>query len=167
MLKNAFTIIELIIVISIAAIISVVSIVSLSGLQDIRLNDAANKIVSDLRYAQGLAYSNNSWYGISFQTTPSNTYNIYITDGNTDTIISDPKNPAQSFIVDIDSDYAGVSIVSVNIGGGSKVEFSPIGIPYTDKNGSPIITTGTIVLTSNSGNKTINITANTGEINVL
>ena len=79
------------------------------------------------------------------------------------------RSPAQvgkNFVVDLHDYYSGVTINSVNIAGGNKVEFHPLGIPYDDKNGSPIATTGIITIGYAGLTRTIEITPNTGRISI-
>lgn len=67
-------------------------------------------------------------------------------------------------VISLGTVFSGVTITSVNIAGGSKVVFSPAGIPYNDKNGTALTTEGIITLSNGSATKTVRITPNTGRI---
>lgn len=162
--KRAFTLIELVMVMVLIAIMAATVSVVISSYQTQHLRAAVERIANDLRYAKSLALSSSKWTGIAFQASPTNTYNIYQTDGTTDTKIKFPQYPTQDYIVNLNNDYKGVGISSVNISSGSKVEFDPYGTPYDDKNGSALAATGVITLSGNGSSVTINISAATGRI---
>lgn len=95
-----------------------------------------------------------------------NQYAIFETDGTTDTIIKKPEDPDQDYVVDLSADYQGVNITSVDIDDIGRVEFSPLGVPYTDKNASPISSTGIITLSSGGASVTVRIAPESGRIYV-
>jgi hypothetical protein len=95
---------------------------------------------------------------------PVNTYTIYQIEGTIETIVDDPSNLGKDFIIDVSNYYENVRIAGVNIGGGNKIEFNPLGTPYDDKEGSAITLTGSITLEYSGMNKLIQITPNTGRI---
>lgn len=159
---KGFTIMEVIIVTALMAALAVVAFVAIWGsIGTFRLNTATAKVLSDIRYAQHLARTHNGWYGIKFQTNPTNQYNVYYTDGTTDTSVKNPANPSQDLIINVYSDY-GATISAVNIAAGSQVEFNPLGTPYNDKNGSPLAANGTVTVSFGGTNKVIQIIKNTG-----
>lgn len=166
MLRRAFTLIEMIMVMLIIGILSVVVIISLNPYKGINLDTAAKKVAYDLDYTRNYAISMAKWHGVSFEVDPSNTYRVYQTDGVSDTIIEDPGRPGKNFVVNLPSYFGGIKIFSVNIAGGNKVEFSPLGVPYSDRSGSAISTTGMVTLEYSSLKKTIMINPNTGRITV-
>lgn len=95
-----------------------------------------------------------------------NQYEVYETDGTTDTIIENPAKLGANFIVKPWRDLGRVKIKSINIGGGRKVEFSPLGVPYNDKNGSAITTTGVITIEYSGLTRMIEITPDSGRISI-
>jgi len=129
-----------------------------------QLNSAANKLASDLRYAQSLAAGTAVWYGVSFEVNPTNQYTIYTTTGTVDTVIEDPAKFGSGFVVNTNTTF-GVTL-DASIGGGKKVEFSPIGTPYTDKSASGISAEGVVTLSKGTATKTVRITATTGRVYV-
>ena len=57
-----------------------------------------------------------------------------------------------------------MAITAVDIGGGNKVEFNPMGTPYLDKTGAALAGTGTITLSSGGVTKVVQIFKNTGRV---
>ena len=94
----------------------------------------------------------------------SNQYAIFETDGSTDTIIERPGDPGEDYVVDLSDDYQGISITNVDIDGIGRVEFSPLGVPYTDKNANPISSIGIITLSSDDSSITVRIAPQSGRI---
>lgn len=163
--SRGFTLIEFVIVIAILGVMSLVAWVAIwNPIDNFRLNAATAKVLSDMRYAQHLARTRNGWYGIRFQANPTNQYNVYQTDGTTDTNVANPANPASPLVINVSDDYGSVTIGAVNIAGGDKVEFNPLGTPYNDMSGSPLAATGTVTLTSGTSNKVIQIFKDTGRV---
>jgi prepilin-type N-terminal cleavage/methylation domain-containing protein len=166
--QKGFTIVELALVIALTGILATFAVVSIWGAAStIKLNAAASKVISDIRFAQHLARTHNQWYGINFQSDPTNIYNVYHTDGSTDTTVVNPANKATDLQLNLNSKYKGVTISGVNIEGGSTVEFNPYGTPYDDMIGSPLTAAGTITLTLGGNSKVIQITPNTGKVELL
>ena len=165
-MKKGVTLIELIIVLLIVGILSSLTYIAFSSQNVLRLDAAARKVAVDLMYVRNLSLSMAKWYGVSFEANPANSYTAYETDGSTDTIIPDPSR-GDNFVVNLFQQFGQTKISSINIGAGKKVEFHPLGIPYTDKNGLAITTTGLISLEYAGAYRTVAITPNTGNIEVL
>jgi len=163
--SRGFTVIELIVIISIMAAFSVFAAAAIFGaLGTFTMNSATTKLINDIRYTQQLARTRNGWYGIRFQTDPTNQYNVYSTDGSTDTNVTNPANRAQDFVIYIDDDFNGVIISGVNIAGGDKVEFNPRGMPFDDVSGTELSSNGMVTLNSGTSSQTIRIIPNTGRV---
>lgn len=164
MAKKSYTLIELVIVIGVLAMLAVSVVVYTGFYKKIQLDSAAQEVAADIRHAQSLAMSTTTWYGIVFYPSPGNYYSVYTTNGTIDSIIKKPESNDRDYTINLSSDY-GISITSVNIGGGSKVEFNPLGTPYADKNGSPIAgTNNTIILSAGGVSKTIRISETSGRV---
>lgn len=160
---SGFSLIELAMVMALIAIVSVGIFIYIGFYGGLKLDSAAQKLVSDIRYAQSLAMSTTGWYGVSFEAVPINKYSVYQTTGTADSLVQDPANFAANLEVDVNSLF-GLSIFSVSIEGGKKIEFSPLGQPYADKLGSPLTLESSIVLKTGSSTRTIRITPNTGRV---
>jgi len=164
--RRGWTLIELVMVLVLLVIVGVVSFAAIDSYRTQYLRAAAERIANDLSYAKNLAQTSSTWHGVSFSITPLNSYSLYTTDGAIDTAIKSPQDPDQDYGVDIESDYSGVLISNVNIGAGSKVEFDPYGVPYTDKTGSALTADGVITLSIAGSTMTVMISAGTGRIYV-
>ncbi len=164
---KGFTSVQLVIVLLLLAATSVFAAIAVHGaVTTFKLNSAAARMIADVEYARNLACTHGEWYGILFQINPTNHYSVYKTDGIADTNVVDPVNPSQSLVVDVAGSLGGVVIGAVNVAGGNKVEFNPLGIPYDDKNGAPLAAAGTVTLSYGGSQKVIEIKKNTGRVGV-
>ena len=162
---RGFTLLELLVAILIISIVGLYAVeIVASSVTNFYLDGASYRLLEDLRYARHMARVNGGWYGVSANVNPTNTYTVYVTDGTTDTPLANPAAPNQNMIVDLKSTYHGVTLSNVSIAGGSKVEFNSSGIPYNDKNGSALVTNGTITLSTGTRTRTITISKNTGTL---
>lgn len=165
-LKGAgFTLMELCMVMAAIGAMAVVATVAVTGsIGTFKFSAATSKVINDLRYAQHMARTHNAWYGINFSADPTNSYTLYLTDGVNDTTQNDPANMANPFTIQVAQDYGAVTISAVNIAGGTKVEFSPMGVPYNDMNGTALAAAGTITLSNGGTNRVIQILSTTGRV---
>jgi prepilin-type N-terminal cleavage/methylation domain-containing protein len=162
--QRAFTLIELVMVILIIGILGVASIaVITNAIKGIQLSSAATKLASDLRFAQNMAQATGTWYGVSLEANPGNIYTVYTTTGSVDSVVTNPANKNANFVINLNTDYM-VQINSVSIGGGKQVEFSPLGAPWTDKNGVLVAPEAVITLARGSQSKTVRIVPNVGRV---
>ncbi|MBI5078653.1 hypothetical protein HZB08_01345 [Candidatus Saganbacteria bacterium] len=162
--RRGFTFVELVMVFLAVGVLSVVSMAAIGNvMRGIQLSNATDKLASDLRYAQSSASGTGVWYGVSFEADPVNRYRLYTTDGTTDAVVEDPAKLGNNFMVDLNTTF-NVLVSSVSIGGGAKVEFSPLGTPYNDKNGSAISNEGVVTLIRGSSTRTVRVTPNTGRV---
>jgi Tfp pilus assembly protein FimT len=161
--RAGFTFIEAVIIIAVVAILSIVTIVSINGaMRGVQITTAADRLVSDLRYAQNMASSVGVWYGVSFEVNPGNSYSVFTTTGTVDTIAKNPGNN-NSFVVNLGTDFK-VTIAAATIEGGRKIEFSPYQVPYSDRNVGVISTEAVITLQQGSSTRTVRITPTAGRI---
>ncbi|MCE5195238.1 MAG: prepilin-type N-terminal cleavage/methylation domain-containing protein [Nitrospiraceae bacterium] len=159
--EAGFTLIESVMVIVLIAILSAVVFLR-NPFDAIKLNSAVRKVFSDIRYTQKLAISNQTRAGITFN---GNGYTVY-SNIVTSTIAKSSGDPcsndgAGSFVVNFNSsqcsNYSSVTLTpSV-----PTIAFDSLGKPV-DATGNPLASQTVIV--NYSGNKTINIEANTGRV---
>lgn len=162
---GGFTLVEIIVTMVVISVLAVVAIVAInSSMNSFKFSGATAKVISDIRYAQHLARTRNGWYGIGFSADPANSYNVYSTDGTTDADVSNPANTSQPLVINLSADYRGVTISAVNIAGGNKVEFNPLGVPHNDKNGNPLAADGTVTLSLGGANQVVRIIKGTGKV---
>jgi len=150
-----FTLIELIVVIVILLILSAVIAPKITDvITGTRINTAARKIASDIRYAQSLAISAQTTYGVIFNPNPTNTYSLY--QNTSATIITNPFSGGLYTVQLNTGEYDGVTI-----NGSYEVKF--------DSLGSPTLGGGSSVIISNNGaapTRTITVAANTGKVSI-
>ena len=163
--QNGFSLIELAVVIVILGIVGLSSFVYIGFFKSVKLDGTADKLASDLQYVQSVAMSTATWYGVSFEASPANKYYVYTTTGTVDVLIMDPAKFGSNLVVDTLQQF-DTSISSVSISGGNKIEFSPLGQPFSDKLGLPLSAEAIITLSSGNYSKTVRITPNTGRVRV-
>lgn len=164
--RKAFTLIEVLFVVAVVGTLAVFASAAIwNSVVSYRSGSAVAKVIDDIRFAQQQARVHNGWFGVRFQPAPVNEYNVYQTDGITDTDVVNPANRATTLIINLMNDY-NVQISAVNIGGGDKVEFDPMGTPYLDKTGAALSTTGAVTISAGGTNKVIQILKNTGRVEV-
>ncbi len=147
--RGGFTFIELIAVLVVLGIASAIAIPSLSTVTTTRAAAAQRQIVRDLTFARERAIASGTLHRVVFNA-GTNSYALYTVAGTnpagtTQTAITLPGSGApftQSFA---SGEFAGASISSVSIGGGSSVTFDWAGAAYAS-NGSVLSTDATITL---------------------
>ncbi len=165
--EQGWTLIELVVVILILAILGSFVTLSLQGYGSVKLNNAVDKVVGDLRYAQQLAISTQSRHGLTVNSTSQ--YTIH-RNGTPDAAIQNPVNLGTNFVVNFDTyqqgQLAGVVFTAAAPfcgGAGSVMEFNSIGAP-TDTNGTLLACTSTITLSYSGSTRQITIAPNTGNL---
>jgi len=163
--KNGFTMMDLVMVIAILSIFSVMAIPRLTSLHTVKLYGVANKLASDIQYAQQVAISKQIRCGISFDTS-AESYFVYegTYAGPTTPKATDPYTRG-AFIVDYQSEdpYKGIDLASTNFGG--RLEFDSLGQPYNNA-GILIPAEAKITLNCSGESREVLITPNTGAIRV-
>lgn len=156
--------IELIMIILILGILAIVILPEISSAPPrVNLTAAKQKLQSDLRYAQLLAFTQQIDHGLIFDPA-TEVYSVY--SQNTTNIIKDPVSQ-KAFTVDYINDnvYKGVGIVSTSFGSPTtnRVEFNNLGAPSDGT--TALSADGTVTLTAGETNVTVTVTKNTGKVN--
>lgn len=164
--KNGFTMMDLVMVIAILSIFSVMAIPRLTSLHTVKLYGVANKLASDIQYAQQVAISKQIRCGVYFDTS-AESYFVYeglFVTAATATKATDPYTRG-AFIVDYQSEdpYKGIDLASTNFGG--RLEFDSLGQPYNNA-GILIPAEARITLNCTGESRDVLITPNTGAIRV-
>jgi len=167
---QAFTLIELVMVMIILGIIGVAVLAPKQNLSGIRQTQAALKIRSDLRYAQGYALSTQKRTLVSFDLT-NQAYSVYAetSPGSGSWSASPIPDPLskEGFTVKLNTaDFAGVSIAQTNFNSaGNSLVFDNAGKPYgsSSSGGSISALTGQGSVTL-SGGGTVTVEPNTGKV---
>jgi len=154
--KNAFTLVELIIVILLISVLFAAQVFFSTGSN--KLVGAANKLMFDLRYAQQLAISRQVSCGVSFNVA-GNSYFVYI--GSVSTKAKDPSTGTEFLVSYNNADYKGVNLVSTSFG--DRLSFDYLGRPY-DSGNALLSNQGSLTLQQAAYTKTVTIQSNTGEV---
>ncbi len=149
--------------ISIIGILALLSIPKFNVFYDMKLQSAAKKLISDIRYTQTVAITTKTDYAIEFNTT-QNTYRVYRVSDNSSLLDPFTKLPLE---IDFDThnQYRGIEIQNVDIGGTQILRFNWKGTPQT-ATGQNLTNEGNITLEYQGNQVTIKITPYTGKINV-
>lgn len=169
--QDGFSLIEVILVIVIMIVLAAVVSLGLPGLSTARLDNAVNKLVGDLRYAQQLAITTQSRHGLTVDSALF--YSVHqhtLPDPpGTDVDIQDPTNLGNPFVVNFDTyqqgELNGVRFTSTTpfCGGTSIIEFDSFGAP-TDTAGILLACVSTISLTRSGETRTLTVQPNTGQL---
>lgn len=165
--QQGFSLIELAIVMVVFAVIAYVSFTAIDPYQGVKLTAAAEKIKVDLQFARTLALTTVKWVGAEFtaeaEGVTNGGYTVFEIDEGERLTIIDPTTLERPFIIFINDIYEGVSISDINIpGGGSILEFDPLGRPYNGVTGSALSSEASITLTYGSENLIIEVADETG-----
>ena len=155
--------IELAVVIAILAIIGIFSYSAVTSMQFTKLIQAGHYVVNDIKFARNNAITSAEWTGVQFSTI-TNGYTVYTTDGLSDVTLTSPFDGSSPFTVSLSALYPGVAITFYDISAGSKVEFNPVGVPYNDKTGTALLSSGTVRMTLGSYTINIKIDPSTGKV---
>ena len=159
-----FSLVELIIVITIMGILAWVAYPRLTATTEIKLDAAARRVASDLRYAQNRSIGTRVVHGVLFDAATER-YTVFAPTPATAAV--DPADRARPLTVDFTrrAEYQGVSIVSASFGSTPGVKFDYFGVPR-DTAGTDIAATGRIVLACGALADTIEVTPGTGKVTV-
>jgi Tfp pilus assembly protein FimT len=160
---KSFTVFELIMVIIVIGVLLLIAIPNIDSYFDAKLNSCAQKIASDIRYAQYLSIAEHKIYGVQFNA-GANYYRVYEpASGNT---AQDPYT-RMSMELDLDdsAEYKGVDITSVDIDSSNEVRFSTLGKPL-NSTGSDLNNIGQINLSCRGRTKQILIHPITGWVDI-
>ena len=165
MQKNAFTLIELIVVMVIISIAALLAIPMISSAADVQVRSAANMIAAHLDYAKSMAISTQQYYSVVFD--PANdSYEVHDAGG----VIEHPLKPGSDFVVDLQSDgrLSRVDIAGADFDPGSQpaVTFDYLGSPYSGTTTANPLNTGQISLQADSFTMTVTVEPMTGYVTV-
>lgn len=161
--ERGFTLIELVLIMAIVAVVGVVVSIGMGGLNSSRLNGAARRLISDLRFAQQAAITKRIRHGVIFT---ANSYTVFENDNTADPA----RNPqgGDNFIVDFTTgEFAGVTVSLTDLTDGV-VRFDPAGRPLEGNPPNPVTaltTPKTVTLSYNGNPQAITIVQETGKVN--
>ncbi len=143
--RSAFSIVELVFVLTIMAIVCAIAVPRYAGAtQDYQIGMAAQRIVSDLALAQNRANYGSTSVTLTFNTT-SNSYQI--------AGMTDPDRPTQTYTVNLNVEPYRSTLVSASFGGSNQITFDGYGTPTQG---------GTVIITSGAQQHTITVDPTSG-----
>lgn len=147
--RRAFTIVELMTVLTFVAILAALAIPRFAGsIRRQRADAAANRIVADLRLAQRHARI----------ASVSQTVQFYPSQLRYELVgLANPNRPSETYTADLSQTPYEISALSVDCGGDSVLTYDMYGMPDSG---------GTIVVWIGNETRTITIEASTGEAGV-
>jgi prepilin-type N-terminal cleavage/methylation domain-containing protein len=165
--EKGFTLIELVLTLIIIILLGGSISLGLSSLSSARLDQAVNKVIADLRYAQQLAINTQSRHGMTVNSTGQ--YTIH-RDLPPDTAVLNPINLGAPFVVSFSTyqqgQLSGVIFSSASPfcgGAGNVMEFNSIGAP-TDTSGTVLTCNSSLTMSYGGNTRTIMIQQKTGNL---
>lgn len=165
--RGAFTLVELLTVVVLLGIIAAVVLPNAEYSDDAKALIAAEKVATDIEYAQSEAVSRRRRVTVSFSTAGETYFLAYNTAGAPEMLF----NPATGsfFSVNLPGDLlaAGVDISSADFGNGeSHVTFNAFGEPVRS-DGSPISSDAGVAIRCGASVYTVSIAPVTGRVIVV
>lgn len=161
--ERGFSLPELIMVIMVIAILAVVVSPNAALFPTMKLNAAAQRVASDLRYAQAQAHREGGPVGLSFSS--STKYTVVHTAART--AVADPLDPTKSlaFSTAADTRFKGVTWTWDFSGNSSLLLFDSLGQPR-DNSYDVALEPGLVHLTLSGKTATVTVEAVTGRVSI-
>lgn len=168
LVRYAFTMIELIVVMLILAIAAAVVVPMASSAGSMQLRAAGNMVAADLEYAKSMAISRGVSYAVVFNAA-TETYQIEDLSkavSDPQRVIDHPVKKGFKYVVDFrrDGRLDRVDIVSANFNGTNQVAFDYLGSPF-DGSSNPL-NSGVVTLQASSATRMVRVEPVTGYITV-
>jgi prepilin-type N-terminal cleavage/methylation domain-containing protein len=161
-MRKGFTLVEIVMIIVILAILAVVASLKSVDLLDMRAGVAANRIGSDVRYAQRTASAKNLRTWVVFDESAEE-YGLYQGEDRGSRVPMIHPLTKGDFVVRLnEGKYAGVEILEVDFDRRDEVAFDSMGTPYDEK-GRRLAADGRVTLT---GSVDITVSKDTGVVKV-
>lgn len=160
--ERGFSLPELIMVIMVIAILAVVVSPNAGVFPEMKLRAAAERVQTDLRYAQNLARQEGTRAGLTF-VAGGKKYCVVHTSGLTGA--TDPLQPTKALVFDTNADsrFSGITFGWSLPGGGSNLLFDSLGQPR-DAAYAVAGTAATVTLSLNGQTATLTVEPITGRV---
>lgn len=161
---RGFTLVELALGITIMAILAWVAYPKIAAMGDIRLDAAARRVASDLRYAQNRSIGTRVVHGLLFEPTAGR-YTVFAPTVAAPLV--DPADRARTLRVVFDQrfEYRGVVITSASFGATPAVSFDYFGVPR-DSAGTELAAAGRVILSYQGMADTVEVAPGTGVVTI-
>jgi prepilin-type N-terminal cleavage/methylation domain-containing protein len=173
---NAFTLVEILVVITILGIAAAVIVPELGTRGDLKAAAAARMVMADLIYAQNRAIATQTRHYVKFDTTSTPQSYRIVTSITPLVDIQQPVTKASSYLANFGaggtSGLTECSLGTVSFEGQTTVVFDELGVPYAydpvANTTTALTTTGGSTVQVKSGKFTLTVTVEpyTGEIKV-
>lgn len=170
MVRHAFTLIELMVVMFVLAIAAAIVVPMASSAGTVQLRSAATMVAADLEYAKSMAISRGKRYSVVFNIT-TEAYRIEdrsLPVGDPGRIIDHPVKKGFKYLIDFRNDgrLDRVDIVTAKFNNNSTdtIVFDSLGSPYDGSDGP--LNSGVITLQAGGLSRTVNVEPVTGFITV-
>lgn len=166
--SGAFTLIELVVVMTIAGILAATAVPAMMKASDRRLHRASHELATHVKFARSLAVATGRRTWVKFKTNQE-WYRVYIDHptlpGRGNRLdVTHPVTGASTFLVTLDQDdFEGVTLDSADFGGTVELSFDRYGQPYT---GWAVLLSldGTVTISADGATRTVRVTAETGMV---
>ncbi len=161
---GGFSLTELVIVLVLVGVLAWIAFPSMTAVDEIKLDSAARRLASDLRYAQSQAMSQRVAHGVLFEPAIER-YTVFAPTPAT--AVTDPIERSKPLRVDYpsSSEYSGVTITSASFGTTPGVKFDYFGVPR-DTAGLDLVAAGRVILSLGGASDTVDVTPQTGVVTV-
>ncbi|MDF1810046.1 MAG: type II secretion system protein [Phycisphaerales bacterium] len=168
--RNAYTLIEVLVVVTILGIAGAVVAPSLGQAGALRIQAAVRMIVSDITFAQMDALGYQEQRAIVFDV-DNNGYTLIQVNGTSIDVdadaLYDPKGPGQRYRISLNNEiYGGTVIESADFDGNTTLIYDEMGGPVSAPGTSTLSDGGSIVLAGPLSRFRIDIAAFTGRVTV-
>jgi MSHA pilin protein MshC len=169
---QGFTLVEVIITLVVLGILGLIVIPRLGDNTAVKASATANKLRSDIAYAQSLAMTSGQRYRVYFNLSPSPAAGYAVVNdavtpngtwGEAGEFARDPASGNNLSLTLNTGDYAGITISAVGFSP-RYVEFDTLGRPYS--NGVLLAAATTVTVTGGSFTQTVTVTPQTGRVSI-
>ncbi len=160
--RNAFTLVEIIVVVIILGIVAGLAIISTGGTEATAAAAGADVVARDLEVARSEAQRLQTYITVSF----SEANDSYTITDNAGNVLTHPlTNTAETIFINNEIEDSEVSLTSVDFGSGSTtIVFDSNGEPLASDKVSPISSDSKIVVTSGSASYSVTVAPITGRV---
>lgn len=170
-LEHGFTLIEVVVILLILGTIAVIAIPLLGDTTGVKASATANKLRSDIAYAQSLAMTSGQRYRVYFNLSPSPAAGYAVVNdadgdanwGEAGEFARDPASGGAFSVTLNTGDYAGITISAVGFSP-QYVEFDTLGRPFS--NGVLLAAATAVTVTGGSVSQTVTVTPQTGRVSI-